>query len=57
VHVHSLEPSDPAADDYLLRDRLRVDAADRQRYENTKVALAARAWPYMNAKAKAKAKR
>jgi GrpB-like predicted nucleotidyltransferase (UPF0157 family) len=55
VHVHILEPSDPAADDYLLlRDRLRVDPADRQLYENTKMALAARDWPDMNAYAEAK---
>jgi GrpB-like predicted nucleotidyltransferase (UPF0157 family) len=55
VHVHILEPMDPAAEDYLLlRDRLRADVADRQLYEETKMALAARDWPDMNAYAEAK---
>jgi GrpB-like predicted nucleotidyltransferase (UPF0157 family) len=53
--VHILEPSDPAATDYLLlRDRLRADEDDRRLYAETKRALAERDWPDMNAYADAK---
>ncbi len=46
VHVHLLEPTDPAAADYLLlRDRLRSDEADRLLYEETKAALVAQGRP------------
>ncbi|MGA8245664.1 MAG: GrpB family protein [Nocardioides sp.] len=55
VHVHILEPDDPAAADYLLlRDRLRSHAADRLRYEETKGALLAQGLTDMNAYAEAK---
>lgn len=55
VHVHILEPTDPAADDYLvLRDRLRIDEGDRQLYADTKRDLTTREWPDMNAYAEAK---
>ena len=55
VHVHILEPADPAIDEYLLlRDHLRRDEEDRSLYERTKRQLAARDWPDMNAYADAK---
>ncbi|MFW5474088.1 GrpB family protein [Knoellia sp. CPCC 206450] len=55
VHVHILEDGDPVADDYLLlRDHLRVDAADRRLYEDTKRDLVSRDWSDMNAYADAK---
>ncbi len=55
VHVHLLEPDDPAAADYLLlRDRLRADGSDRALYERTKRELARQDWPDMNAYADAK---
>ncbi|WP_310963443.1 GrpB family protein [Nocardioides terrisoli] len=55
VHVHVLGTDDPAAADYLLlRDYLRGNAADRERYEATKRDLVARDWPDMNAYADAK---
>ena len=55
VHIHLLEPDDPAAHDYLLlRDHLRTNRADRELYENTKRDLTAREWPDMNAYADAK---
>jgi GrpB-like predicted nucleotidyltransferase (UPF0157 family) len=55
VHVHILEPADPAIDDYLLlRDHLRRDEEDRSLYERTKRELTARDWPDMNAYAEAK---
>lgn len=55
VHVHLLEVGDQAAVDYvLLRDRLRVDTADRQLYENTKRELTQRDWADMNVYADAK---
>lgn len=55
VHIHILEPQDPAVDDYLvLRDHLRVDHRDRQLYEDTKRRLLARTWDDMNAYADAK---
>jgi GrpB-like predicted nucleotidyltransferase (UPF0157 family) len=55
VHVHLLQPDDPAADDYLLlRDHLRADSEDRHLYEVTKRELMTREWPDMNAYAEAK---
>jgi len=55
VHVHVLEPDDPAAHDYLLfRDHLRRDPADRALYEQTKRDLVSRDWADMNAYADAK---
>lgn len=55
VHVHILEFDDPAAADYLLlRDHLRVNAADRELYEATKRELMTRDWSDMNAYADAK---
>lgn len=55
VHVHVLEPDDPAGADYLvLRDQLRHDADDRSLYEQTKRRLAQQDWPDMNAYAEAK---
>jgi GrpB-like predicted nucleotidyltransferase (UPF0157 family) len=55
VHLHVLEPDDPAAGDYLLlRDHLRVDPEDRHLYESTKRELVTREWSDMNAYADAK---
>ena len=55
VHVHILEPHDPAVGDYLLlRDHLRRDAADRDLYARTKRELVTRDWGDMNAYAEAK---
>ena len=55
VHVHILEPGDPAATDYLLlRDHLRTDDGDRLLYEQTKRRLITQDWPDMNAYADAK---
>ena len=55
VHIHVLEPDDPAVGDYLLlRDHLRVDAADRRLYEATKRDLVTQDWSDMNAYADAK---
>ncbi|MGY1604783.1 GrpB family protein [Geodermatophilus sp. SYSU D00815] len=55
VHVHVHEPDDAAVADYLdLRDWLRVDEADRLRYEAVKRELARRPWPDMNHYADAK---
>jgi GrpB-like predicted nucleotidyltransferase (UPF0157 family) len=55
VHIHLLEPDDPAAHDYLLlRDHLRVDPGDRHLYETTKRDLMTRDWSDMNAYADAK---
>ncbi|MET0447428.1 MAG: GrpB family protein [Aeromicrobium sp.] len=55
VHIHLLDDDDPAAADYLLlRDRLRVDQADRRLYEATKRELMTHDWPDMNAYADAK---
>ncbi len=55
VHIHILEPDDPAADDcLLLRDHLRVDSDDRRLYEATKRDLMTREWADMNAYAEAK---
>lgn len=55
VHIHILEPDDPAVADYLLlRDRLRRDADDRELYERTKRDLLTREWDDMNDYADAK---
>lgn len=55
VHVHILEDTDPAGDEYLLlRDRLRADPAERALYERTKRDLVAGDWADMNAYADAK---
>lgn len=55
VHVHILEPEDPAAADYLLlRDQLRRDTKDRDRYALAKHELARQDWSDMNAYAEAK---
>ncbi|WP_244928000.1 GrpB family protein [Nocardioides sp. W7] len=55
VHIHILEPDDPAADDYLLlRDHLRTVPEDRHLYEATKRDLMTREWSDMNAYAEAK---
>ena len=53
VHVGSVG-SDWERGHLLFRDRLRADAADRDRYAAVKRALAARDWPDMNAYADAK---
>jgi GrpB-like predicted nucleotidyltransferase (UPF0157 family) len=53
VHLHLA--GDPALAERLrLRDRLRSDAAARQRYEQVKRSLAGREWPDMNHYADAK---
>jgi GrpB-like predicted nucleotidyltransferase (UPF0157 family) len=55
VHIHIFSPGSPEIERYLLfRDRLRIDAHDRQRYEETKRNLAKQSWPDMNAYAEAK---
>lgn len=55
VHLHVYQPDRPEVRDYLdLRDWLRVDARDRERYAAEKRALAQRAWNDMNQYAEAK---
>ncbi|MCM0674979.1 GrpB family protein [Micromonospora phytophila] len=55
VHIHILQPEDPACDDYrLLREWLRRDSADRALYAATKRDLARRDWTDTNAYADAK---
>lgn len=55
VHVHVYEPDRPEVRDYLdLRDWLRVDAEDRERYAATKRMLARQPWRDMNDYADAK---
>ena len=55
VHVHVYESGDAAIAAYLdLRDRLRVDAADRALYADVKRGLARRSWTDMNHYADAK---
>ena len=55
VHIHILEPDDPAAGAYLLlRDHLRLHQADRELYEATKRDLTSREWSDMNAYSDAK---
>ena len=54
-HLHVYEPDRPEVAAYLdLRDWLRVDAADRRLYADTKRRLAMREWDDMNAYADAK---
>ncbi|HLN42361.1 MAG TPA: GrpB family protein, partial [Acidimicrobiales bacterium] len=56
VHVHVWAAgSDDERRHVLFRDWLRVDAADRTRYEDAKRALAGRRWRDMNYYAEAKA--
>jgi GrpB-like predicted nucleotidyltransferase (UPF0157 family) len=55
VHLHVYEPDSPEVRDYLdFRDWLRVSAADRALYEQTKRRLAGRRWGDMNDYAVAK---
>jgi GrpB-like predicted nucleotidyltransferase (UPF0157 family) len=55
VHVHVFSPDSPEIGRYLLlRDRLRLDAADRGLYAQTKRRLAARRWPTVDHYAEAK---
>lgn len=55
VHVHIYSSGCPEIERVLtFRDRLRRNADDRTRYEQTKRALAAQEWPDMNAYADAK---
>jgi GrpB-like predicted nucleotidyltransferase (UPF0157 family) len=55
VHVHVWPPDAPEIARLLgFRDRLRSNADDRKRYEDTKRRLAALSWPDMNAYAEAK---
>lgn len=55
VHLHVYEQDRPEVRDYLdLRDWLRVDARDRERYAAEKRSLAQRAWHDMNHYADAK---
>ncbi len=55
THIHLFAFDDPAVDDYLIfRDRLRVDDADRQLYEDTKRELVTHEWADMNDYADAK---
>ncbi len=55
AHVHVYEHGAREVDDYLLlRDHLRRDDADRQRYEDVKRGLMTRSWDDSNAYADAK---
>jgi GrpB-like predicted nucleotidyltransferase (UPF0157 family) len=55
VHIHVWSSDAPEiARQLTFRDRLRANAYDRTRYEDTKRRLAALAWPDMNAYAEAK---
>lgn len=55
VHIHVYSAGCPEIERNLtFRDRLRRNADDRHRYEQTKRELAAREWPDMNAYADAK---
>jgi len=55
VHVHVYSPGCSEIRRYLaFRDRLRANADDRLRYEQTKRELAARSWADMNEYAEAK---
>ena len=55
VHVHVYEPGRPEVRDYIdLRDWLRVNAVDRERYAATKRTLAKQQWNDMNDYADAK---
>lgn len=53
--MHVWPPDAPgSARQLTFRDRLRTNAEDRRRYEDTKRRLAALSWPDMDAYAKAK---
>jgi len=55
VNLHVLTAGCPEIERYLLfRDRLRVNAADRRRYESVKRQLATRTWDHVDAYATAK---
>jgi GrpB-like predicted nucleotidyltransferase (UPF0157 family) len=55
AHIHVFSPGAPEIIRVLtLRDRLRTNAEERKRYEDTKRRLAAQSWPDMNAYAQAK---
>ncbi|ANJ25437.1 GrpB family protein [Agromyces aureus] len=55
IHVHIYEQGDAAVGEYLLlRDHLRSDADDRDRYERTKRMLLSRRWDDTNDYADAK---
>jgi GrpB-like predicted nucleotidyltransferase (UPF0157 family) len=55
VHIHIYSAGCPEVERNLtFRNRLRRNADDRSRYEQTKRELAAREWPEMNAYAEAK---
>lgn len=55
AHIHVYSQGSSEIERYqTFRDRLRQNAADRQRYEETKRRLAAQDWPDMNAYADAK---
>ncbi|MCL4694589.1 MAG: GrpB family protein [Candidatus Hydrogenedentes bacterium] len=55
VHVHVFSEGCPEIERHLIfRDRLRISPADRKRYQDTKLALAAQSWPDMNEYAQAK---
>jgi GrpB-like predicted nucleotidyltransferase (UPF0157 family) len=55
VNLHVFSPGSAEVDRMLrFRDRLRADAADRERYAAEKRALAAREWEYMQDYADAK---
>jgi len=57
VHIHVYSVGCPEIQRNLIfRNRLRENAEDRRRYEQTKRELAARSWPDMNAYAEAKTK-
>ena len=55
AHIHVFSPGAPEIIRVLtLRDRLRTNAEERKRYEDTKRRLAAQSWPDMDAYARAK---
>jgi len=55
VHIHVFSAGSPEIERHLIfRRRLRTNADDRARYEQTKRRLATQSWPDMNAYAQAK---
>jgi GrpB-like predicted nucleotidyltransferase (UPF0157 family) len=55
VQIHVFSVGCPEIEGHLIfRNRLRENAEDRMRYEQTKRELAAQDWPDMNAYARAK---